>query len=132
MVESGLFPWNNGKFPGMTEPSKGYRGVLIYETFGDFAFTMKCRREGLRVHGPTLSPFNAFLLLQGVETLHLRLEGHCANALAVARHLQSHPGVAWVNYPALQGNRYYDLGQKYLPKGAGGVLTFGIRGGAEA
>lgn len=132
IVESGKFPWDNGRFATMTEPSPGYHGVRFYETFGDFGFTMKCRMEGLRTFGPALSPFNAFLLLQGVETLPLRMERHCSNALAVARFLQDHPKVAWVNYPGLAGNRYYDLAQKYLPKGAGAVLSFGIKGGAAA
>lgn len=132
IVESGKFPWDNGKFATMTEPSAGYHGVRFYETFGDFGFTMKCRMEGLRTFGPALSPFNAFLLLQGVETLPLRMERHCTNALAVARFLQDHPKVAWVNYPGLAGNRYYDLAQKYLPQGAGAVLSFGIKGGAAA
>jgi len=132
IVESGLFPWDNGNFPTMTEPSEGYHGVRFYETFGDFGFTMKCRMEGMRTYGPTLSPFNAFLLLQGVETLHVRMPRHCENALAVARHLQAHPQVAWVNYPDLEDNPYHALAQKYLPKGSGAVLTFGIRGGAEA
>ncbi|HJV94348.1 MAG TPA: O-acetylhomoserine aminocarboxypropyltransferase/cysteine synthase family protein [Azonexus sp.] len=132
IVESGKFPWDNGKFATMTDPSPGYHGVRFFETFGDFGFTMKCRMEGLRTFGPALSPFNAFLLLQGVETLPLRMERHCSNALAVARFLQDHPKVAWVNYPGLEGNRYYDLAQKYLPKGAGAVLSFGIKGGAAA
>jgi O-acetylhomoserine (thiol)-lyase len=132
VVESGKFPWDNGRFPTMTEPSEGYHGVRFFETFGDFGFTMKCRMEGLRTFGPALSPFNAFLLLQGVETLPLRMDRHCDNALAVARHLADHPQVAWVNYPALEGNRYFDLARKYLPRGAGSVLTFGIRGGAAA
>ena len=132
IIESGKFPWDNGKFPGMTEASPGYHGVRFFETFGYFGFTMKCRMEGLRTFGPVLSPFNAFLLLQGVETLALRMDRHCANALAIARFLENHPKVAWVNYPGLENNRYYDLGQKYLPKGAGAVLSFGIRGGAAA
>ena len=132
VVESGHFPWDNGKFATMTEPSPGYHGVRFFETFGNFGFTMKCRMEGLRTFGPALAPLNAFLLLQGVETLLLRMERHCASALAVAQYLQDHPRVAWVNYPALPGNRYYDLARKYLPKGAGAVLTFGIKGGAAA
>ncbi len=132
IVESGKFPWDNGKFTTMTEASPGYHGVRFYETFGDFGFTMKCRMEGLRTFGPALSPMNAFLLLQGVETLPLRMERHCSNALGVAKFLQSHAGVAWVNYPGLTDNRYHALAQKYLPKGAGAVLTFGIKGGAAA
>jgi O-acetylhomoserine (thiol)-lyase len=132
VVESGKFPWDNGRFPTMTEPSEGYHGVRFFETFGDFGFTMKCRMEGLRTFGPALSPFNAFLLLQGVATLPLRMDRHCDNALAVARYLAAHPQVVWVNYPALEGNRYFDLARKYLPRGAGSVLTFGIRGGGAA
>jgi O-acetylhomoserine (thiol)-lyase len=132
IVESGKFPWDNGKFATMTVPSPGYHGVRFFETFGDFGFTMKCRMEGLRTFGPVLSPFNAFLLLQGVETLPLRMERHCSNALAVAHWLQDHPKVAWVNYPGLPDNRYFDLGKKYLPRGAGAILTFGIKGGASA
>ncbi|GHU02453.1 O-acetylhomoserine aminocarboxypropyltransferase [Betaproteobacteria bacterium] len=132
VVESGKFPWDNGKFPGMTEPSIGYHAVRFLETFGDFAFTAKCRMEVMRTFGPTLSPFSAFLLLQGVETLALRMERHCANALAVARFLESHPKVAWVNYPGLPSSPSHALAQKYLPRGSGAVLTFGIKGGAEA
>ncbi|MDR1708107.1 MAG: O-acetylhomoserine aminocarboxypropyltransferase/cysteine synthase [Candidatus Accumulibacter sp.] len=132
VVESGKFPWDNGKFPSMTEPSVGYHDVRFYETFGDFGFTAKCRMEIMRVFGPALSPFSAFLLLQGVETLALRMERHCANALAVARFLEAHPKVAWVNYPGLESSRYHALAQKYLPRGGGAVLTFGIQGGAPA
>jgi len=132
IVESGKFPWDNGKFATMTEPSPGYHGVRFFETFGDFGFTMKCRMEGLRTFGPVLAPFNAFLLLQGVETLPLRMDRHCSNALAVARWLRDHPKVAWVNYPGLESNRYFDLGKKYLPRGTGAILTFGIKGGAVA
>ncbi|GHU20482.1 O-acetylhomoserine aminocarboxypropyltransferase [Betaproteobacteria bacterium] len=132
IVESGKFPWDNGKFPSMTEPSIGYHNVRFYETFGNFGFTAKCRLEILRTFGPALSPFNAFLLLQGVETLSLRMERHCSNALAVARFLESHPKVAWVNYPDLPSNKYHALAKKYLPRGSGAVLSFGIKGGAAA
>ncbi|MCU0896264.1 MAG: O-acetylhomoserine aminocarboxypropyltransferase/cysteine synthase [Burkholderiales bacterium] len=132
VVESGKFPWDNGKFPGMTEPSKGYHGVRFYETFGDFGYTMRCRMETMRTFGAALSPFNAWLLLQGVETLPLRMDRHNANALAVAQFLANHPRVEWVNYPGLPGNRYYDLAKKYLPRGASGLLSFGIKGGAQA
>ncbi|HLB16899.1 MAG TPA: O-acetylhomoserine aminocarboxypropyltransferase/cysteine synthase family protein [Burkholderiales bacterium] len=132
IVESGNFPWGNGNFPGMTTPSPGYHGVIFHETFGDFGFTMRCRMETMRTFGPTLSPFNAWLLLQGLETLPLRMERHCQNAFAVARFLQGHPQVAWVNYPGLPGNKYYELTRKYLPKGASGLLSFGIKGGARA
>ncbi|MDA0225063.1 MAG: O-acetylhomoserine aminocarboxypropyltransferase/cysteine synthase [Proteobacteria bacterium] len=132
VVESGKFPWDNGKFPGMTEPSKGYHGVRFYETFGDFGFTMRLRFETMRTFGPALSPMNAWLLLQGLESLHVRMDRHCDNALAVAKHLQSHPRVAWVNYPGLADNKYHALAQKYLPKGASGLLNFGVQGGAAA
>ena len=130
LVESGKFPWNNGKFPQMTEASRGYHGVRFDETFGDFGFTMKARMETMRTLGPTLAPLSAFLLLQGVETLHLRMPRHCESALAVAQHLAAHPAVEWVNYPLLPGNRYEPLARRYLPRGAGGILTFGVRGGA--
>ncbi len=132
IVESGDFPWDNGKFPSMTEPSPGYHGVRFFETFGDFGFTMKCRMEGMRTFGPALSPLSAFLLLQGLETLPLRMDRHCTSALAVARFLADHPKVSWVNYPGLESSRNHALAQKYLPRGAGAVLTFGIRGGAAA
>ncbi|HWN30345.1 MAG TPA: O-acetylhomoserine aminocarboxypropyltransferase/cysteine synthase family protein [Burkholderiales bacterium] len=132
IVESGKFPWDNGNFPGMMEPSRGYHGVRFHETFGDFGYTMKARMETLRTFGPALSPFNAFLLLQGLETLHVRMERHCENALAVAKFLKDHPLVSWVNYPGLPDNKYYDLVKKYLPKGASGILAFGIKGGEQA
>ena len=132
VVEGGHFPWNNGKFKSMTEPSEGYHGVRFFETFGDFAYTMKARMEVLRVFGPTLSPFNAWQLLQGIETLPVRMERHCANALAVAQFLESHPQVAWVNYPGLPSSRYHDLVKRYMPKGAGALLSFGIDGGSAA
>jgi O-acetylhomoserine (thiol)-lyase len=132
IVESGKFPWANGKFPAMTTPSPGYHGVIFHETFGDFGYTMRCRMETMRTYGPTLSPFNAWLLLQGLETLPLRLERHCANALAVAKFLQQHPQVTWVNYPGLPGNKYHELARKYLRDGASGLLSFGIKGGAKA
>jgi O-acetylhomoserine (thiol)-lyase len=132
IVESGNFPWDNGRFPGMTEPSRGYHGVIFFETFGDFGFTMKARMETLRTFGPALSPFNAWLLLQGLETLHLRMERHCQNALDVARFLESHPQVAWVNYPALESSPYHALARKYLPRGSGAILSFGIKGGQAA
>ncbi|HTP99263.1 MAG TPA: O-acetylhomoserine aminocarboxypropyltransferase/cysteine synthase family protein [Casimicrobiaceae bacterium] len=132
LVESGKFPWNNGRFPSMTEPSRGYHGVIFFETFGDFGFIMKARMEMMRTLGPTLSPHSAFLLLQGIETLHLRMPRHCESALAVARHLAEHPAVEWVEYPGLAGSRYHDLAERYLPQGAGGILAFGVRGGAAA
>ena len=132
LVESGTFPWDNGKFPEMTEPSDGYHGVRFYETFGDFGFTMKARCETLRTLGPALSPFNGFMLLQGLETLPLRMERHCDNALAVARFLDEHPQVEWVRYPSLPGDRYYERAQKYVPRGASSIMSFGIRGGRTA
>ena len=132
VVESGKFPWDNGKFPTMTEPSAGYHGVRFYETFGDFGFTMKARMEILRVFGPALSPFNAWLLLQGIETLPVRMDRHCANAMLAAEFLQSHPKVGWVNYPGLPNSPYKPLADRYMPKGAGSLLAFGIRGGFDA
>ncbi len=132
LVESGKFDWDNGNFPTMTEPSKGYHGVRFYETFGDFGFTMKARCETLRTFGPTLSPFNAFLFLTGLETLPVRMDRHCNNAVAVAEFLTDHPAVSWVNFAGLPDNKYYPLVEKYLPKGAGSILTFGIKGGLAA
>jgi O-acetylhomoserine (thiol)-lyase len=132
IVESGKFPWDNGRFPAMMEPSKGYHGVRFYETFGDFGWITKARMETLRTLGPVLSPFNAFLMMQGLETLPLRMERHCANGLAVARFLKDHPAVAWVNYAGLPDSRYHELAKKYLPRGAGSIFTFGIRGGMRA
>ena len=132
LVESGKFPWDNGRFPGMTEPSEGYHGVKFYETFGDFGFTMKARVEALRTLGPALSPFNAFLFLQGLETLPLRMERHVANAARVAAFLNDHPAVSWVRYPSLPGERYHARALKYLPKGASAIMTFGVKGGQAA
>ena len=132
IVDSGRFPWDRGRFPQLLEPSKGYHGIRFYETFGDFAYIMKARVEGLRDFGPALSPFNAFLFLQGLETLKLRMQAHSENALAVARFLSEHDRVAWVNYPGLPSSCYHALAKRYLPLGAGGILTFGIQGGIEA
>ncbi len=131
IVDSGRFPWGDGAFPQLLEPSKGYHGIRFYETFGDFAFIMKARVEGLRDLGPALSPFNSFLFLQGVETLGLRMERHVANALAVAQFLKAHDAVSWVNYPTLPDSPYHELAQRYLPKGAGAIFTFGIAGGVQ-
>lgn len=132
IIESGKFPWDNGKFPEMVEPSKGYHGIRFYETFGDFGYITKCRLETLRTLGPSLSPFNAFLFLQGLETLHLRMERHVENAEKVAQFLNDHSAVSWVKYAGLPDNPYADLAKKYLPKGAGSILTFGIKGGQAA
>jgi O-acetylhomoserine (thiol)-lyase len=132
IVESGRFDWGNGRFPEFTSPSPGYHGVIFHETFGDFGFTMKARMETMRTFGPALAPLNAWLLLQGLETLHLRMDRHCANALAVAQFLKDHPQVTFVNYPGLPESRYHGLANKYLPKGASGLLNFGVKGGARA
>ena len=128
VVESGTFPWDNGKFPGMTEPSPGYHGVKFYETFGNFGFTMRCRMEGLRVFGAALAPTSAWQILQGVETLPLRMERHCANALAVAQYLKDDPRVGWVNYPGLPDHPQHEL-MKQQMRGASGLLAFGVKGG---
>jgi len=126
----GAFAWDNGKFPGMTEPSPGYHGVKFYETFGDFGFTMRCRMESLRVFGAALSPMSAWQILQGVETLPLRMERHCRNALAVAQFLRDHPAVAWVNYPGLPEHPQHALLMRQM-KGASGLLAFGVKGGVK-
>jgi O-acetylhomoserine (thiol)-lyase len=137
IVESGRFPWDNGKFPGMTEPSVGYHGVKFWETFGDFAFTMRARMENLRVFGATLAPTSAWQILQGIETLPLRMERHCRNALAVARHLQNHPKVSWVHYPGVPDHPQHALVQKQMRSvdgvpGGSGLLVFGVKGGLPA
>ena len=137
MVESGRFPWDNGKFPSMTEPSKGYHGVKFYETFGDFGFTMRARMETLRVYGAALSPMSAWQILQGVETLPLRMERHCANALAVAGFLRGHKRVRWVNYPGLADHPQHALVARQMRAtggrpGASGLLAFGVEGGLAA
>jgi len=130
VVEGGRFPWDNGKFPGMTEPSPGYHGVKFYETFGDFGFSMRCRMETLRVYGAALSPMSAWQILQGVETLPLRMERHCANALAVAKFLQADKRVAWVNYPGLPDHPQHALLMRQMG-GASGLLAFGVAAGAS-
>jgi O-acetylhomoserine (thiol)-lyase len=130
VVEGGHFPWDNGKFPGMTEPSPGYHGVKFYETFGNFGFTMRCRMEGLRVFGAALAPTSAWQILQGVETLPLRMDRHCSNALAVAKYLQDDPRVSWVNYPGLPDHPQHELMKRQM-RGASGLLAFGVNGGAN-
>jgi O-acetylhomoserine (thiol)-lyase len=133
VVESGKFDWAaSGKFPALTQPDPAYHGLNFYETFGDFGFSMKTRAVGLRDLGPALSPQNAFYILTGIETLPLRMERHVANARAVAEHLAGHPAVAWVSYAGLTDSPYAALTAKYLPKGAGSVFTFGLKGGYEA
>lgn len=132
LVDGGTFPWSEGRFPGLVEPSPGYRGLRYAETFGNFAFIMKARVETMRDLGPVLSPFNAFLMLQGLETLSLRMDRHVANARAVAGFLEGHARVDWVSHPDLPGSPERDRAARYLPRGAGSVLTFGVRGGREA
>lgn len=132
IVDSGRFDWTNGKFPGLTEPDPSYHGIRYVENFGNMAYIVKARVQLLRDIGACLGPFNAFLFLQGLETLHLRMERHSANALEVARYLQYHPAVAWVSYPGLPDHPSYRNARKYLPRGAGAILSFGVKGGAEA
>jgi len=130
IVDAGKFDWAaSGRFKDFTEPDPSYHGLSYTAAFGPLAFILKARVQGLRDTGAALSPFNAFLLLQGIETLHLRLERHSANALAVARHLEQHPGVEWVNYPGLESSAYYQRAKKYLPNGHGAIVTFGIKKG---
>jgi len=133
VVESGKFDWAaGGKFPALTEPEPAYHGLRFYENFGDFAFTTKARAVALRDFGPTLAPMNAFLTITGIETLHVRMERHCGNAQKVAAFLAGDPRVAWVSYAGLESSPYHALARKYLPKGAGAVFTFGVKGGYEA
>jgi O-acetylhomoserine (thiol)-lyase len=133
IVDSGKFDWKaSGRFPDFVEPDPSYHGLSFTEAFGPLAYILKARLQGLRDTGACLSPFNSFLLLQGAETLHLRMQRHSENALAVGQFLEQHPEVAWVNYPGLKSSRYHDLAKKYLPQGGGALLTFGIRGGYEA
>ncbi len=132
IVDSGKFDWANGNFPMLSEPSPGYHGMVFTETFGALAYILKCRVEGLRDLGPCMSPQNAFLFLQGLETLALRMDRHCSNSLAIAQHLEGHPLVTWVNHADLASSPYKPMADKYLPKGQGAVFTFGIKGGREA
>ena len=133
IVESGKFDWTKGPgFPTMTEPDPAYHGLTFYETFGDFGFTMKARAVALRDFGPSLSPTNAFNIITGVETLHVRMDRHVENAMKVATFLEGHKAVDWVSYAGLASSPYNDLAKKYLPKGAGAVFTFGLKGGFEA
>jgi O-acetylhomoserine (thiol)-lyase len=132
IVDSGKFPWNNGKFPHFTDPAAAYHGMKFWDTFGAISFIIKARVEGLRDLGPCVSPFNSFLFLQGVETLSMRMDRHLANTEAVVAHLEKHPSVAWVKYASLPSSPYYKLAQKYTPKGAGAVFSFGLKGGYEA
>ncbi|AFL99466.1 O-acetylhomoserine sulfhydrylase [Desulfitobacterium dehalogenans ATCC 51507] len=133
IVDSGKFDWaGSGRFPGLTEPDESYHGLNYAEALGPVAYITKARVQLLRDTGAALSPFNAFLFLQGLETLSLRVEKHVANTKKIVDFLSSHPHVAWVNYPSLKDNQYYELAQRYLPKGAGSIFTFGIKGGVEA
>ena len=133
IVDGGTFNWSRDKkYPMLSEPRPEYQGIILHETFGNFAFAIACRVLGLRDLGPALSPFNAFLILTGVETLPLRMRRHCDNTLAVAEWLSKRPEVAWVSYAGLPGDKYHSLAKKYVPNGAGAVLTFGLKGGYDA
>ena len=133
IVDAGTFNWSReNRYPMLSQPRPEYNGIVLHETFGNFAFAIACRVLGLRDIGPALSPFNAFLVLTGVETLPLRMQRHCDNANAVSAWLAKHPNVAWVSYPGLPNDRYHNLAKKYCPKGAGAVFTFGLKGGYEA
>ena len=133
IVDGGTFNWSRDKkYPMLSEPRPEYQGIILHETFGNFAFAIACRVLGLRDLGPALSPFNAFLILTGVETLPLRMRRHCDNTLAVAEWLSKRPEVAWVSYAGLPGDKYHSLAKKYVPKGAGAVLTFGLKDGYDA
>tara|TARA_B100001142_G_scaffold321698_1_gene368796 strand:- start:1570 stop:2778 length:1209 start_codon:yes stop_codon:yes gene_type:complete len=132
VTESGQFDWGSGRFPQMTEPVDSYNGLKFWENFGEYAFCTKLRAEQLRDIGASMSPINAFLLLQGIETLPFRMDAHVANAQAVAEHLEKHPKVNWVNYAGLVSSQYFDLAQQYLPKGPGAIFTFGVSGGRAA
>ena len=132
IIDAGNFDWSNGKFPEFTEPSAGYHGLKYYEALGAASFIAKVRIEGLRDLGASLSPFNAFQIIQGLETLAIRIKKHSENALELAKWLQKRPEVAWVNYPGLISSKYYDLAQQYLPEGQSGIVTFGLKGGYEA
>lgn len=133
IVDGGTFNWSQeGRYPMLSEPRPEYQGIVLHETFGNFAFAIACRVLGLRDLGPALSPMNAFLLLNGIETLPLRMQRHSDNALAVATWLSKQDKVAWVSYPGLPNDKYHALAQKYCPKGAGAVFTFGLKGGYEA
>jgi O-acetylhomoserine (thiol)-lyase len=133
IVDSGKFDWlGSGKFPGLTEPDPSYHGIVYTRDVGPAAYVTKIRTQLLRDTGAAISPFNAFLLLQGLETLSLRVARHVDNAMKTAKYLNDHPQVAWVNYPGLENNKYHELAKKYMPKGAGSIFTFGIKGGLEA
>ncbi|MEM1047769.1 MAG: O-acetylhomoserine aminocarboxypropyltransferase [Pseudomonadota bacterium] len=133
IVDGGTFNWSReGRYPMLSEPRPEYAGMVLHETFGNFAFAIACRVLGLRDLGPAISPFNAFMIATGVETLALRMQRHCDNAVKVAEYLASHPKVGWVSYAGLAGDRHHNLAQKYMPNGAGAVFTFGLKGGYDA
>jgi O-acetylhomoserine (thiol)-lyase len=133
IVDGGTFNWSReGRYPMLSEPRPEYSGIVLHETFGNFAFAIACRVLGLRDIGPAISPFNSFLILTGIETLPLRMQRHCDNALKAAEYLASHKQVSWVSYPGLKGDRYNQLAKRYVPKGSGAVFTFGLKGGYEA
>jgi O-acetylhomoserine (thiol)-lyase len=132
IIDAGTFDWSSGKFPEFTEPSAGYHGLIYHEALGNAAFIAKVRIEGLRDYGAALSPLNAFQIIQGLETLPIRVQKHSENALALAQWLETQEEVAWVNYPGLKSSKYYALAQEYLPKGQNGIVTFGLKGGFEA
>jgi O-acetylhomoserine (thiol)-lyase len=133
IVDGGSFDWSkSGRYPALTEPRPEYHGIVIHETFGNFGFAIAARVLALRDLGPAISPFNSFLILTGIETLALRMQRHCDNAKAVAEYLSRHPKVSWVSYAGLPTDRHHNLAQKYLPKGAGSVFTFGLQGGYDA
>jgi O-acetylhomoserine (thiol)-lyase len=131
IIDSGKFTWTD-KFPAITQPSPGYHGMKFAEVFGPLAYIIKVRVEGLRDFGPCISPFNSFLFLQGIETLKYRMEAHSRNAMVVAEWLQKQKAITWVKYPGLKDSPYHSLAQKYMPKGQGSIVTFGIKGGTEA
>ncbi len=132
IVDSGKFNWGSGKYPTLSDPCPSYHGMKLWETFGDMTYAIACRVLGLRDLGPALSPMNAFLVLTGIETLPLRMQRHCDNALAVAQWLKKHPKISWVNYAGLEGDPSFGLHRTYCPKGAGAVFTFGVKGGYDA
>jgi O-acetylhomoserine (thiol)-lyase len=132
VIDAGTFDWNNGKFPEFTEDSKSYHGLNYHQKFKNAAYIAKLRLEGLRDFGGAISPFNSFQIIQGLETLAVRIKQHSINALTLAQWLENKEEIAWVNYPGLKTNKYYKLAQKYLPKGQSGLLTFGLKGGFEA
>jgi O-acetylhomoserine (thiol)-lyase len=132
VIDAGTFDWANGKFPEFTEPSPGYHGLVYHDALGPAAFIAKVRIEGLRDHGACLSPFNAFQIIQGLETLEVRMEKHSENALELAEWLEDRDEVTWVNYPGLKSSKYFAEAEAYLPKGQSGLITFGVKGGYDS